>query len=90
MFILSTHKKESYSLWVCDGHLQDQVFRDLKQLGVISISLQQKGQNIKTAFWSFPSQLHTDLITDSMCSVKRMFLFISGGFDLQLFFLLPQ
>lgn len=67
---------------MCDGHLQDQVFGDLKQLGVISISLQQKGQNIKTAFWSFPSQLHADLMTDDMWSVKTMSLFISGRFNL--------
>lgn len=67
---------------MCNGNLQDQVFGDLKQFWVISISLQQKGQNIKTAFWSFPTQLHADLMTDKMQSVKNMFLFISIGFNL--------
>lgn len=53
------------SLWVCDRHLQDEVFRDLKQLRVISAGLQQEGQDIKTALRSFPSQLHADLVTKS-------------------------
>lgn len=58
----SVHIQEgNYSLWVYYWHLQDQVFGDLKQLGVISVSLQEEGQNIKTTFWSFPSQLHADL-----------------------------
>lgn len=60
---------------MCDWHLQDQVFGDLKQLGVIPVSLQQEGQNIETAFRGFPSQLHADLMNDSVLSVKKMFLF---------------
>lgn len=66
----SVHIQEgNYSLWVYYWHLQDQVFGNLKQLGVISISLQEEGQNIKATFWSFPSQLHADLMTDSMLRV---------------------
>lgn len=85
-------KKEIYSLRVCDRHLQDQVFGDLKQLRVISISLQQKGQNIKTAFWSFPSQLHADLMTDSMWSVKKrcFFLLVGGLIDSSSFIYLSK
>lgn len=48
---------------MCDWHLKNEVFRDLKQLRVISIGLQQKGQNIKTTLWSFPSKLHANLMT---------------------------
>lgn len=58
-------------LWVCDRHLQDEVFGDLKQLRVISIGLQQEGQNIKTALWSFPSQLHADLVTQSKTQAEH-------------------
>lgn len=49
------------SLWVCDRHLQDEVFRDLKQLRVVSVGLQQEGQDIKTTIRSLPPQLHANL-----------------------------
>lgn len=70
-----------------DWHLQDQVFRDLKQLGVIPVSLQQEGQNIETAFWGFPSQLHADLMKDSVLSVKKMFVFHGFNRSSSLFYL---
>lgn len=50
------------SLWVRDGHLQDEVFGDLEQLRVIPVGLQQEREDVKTTFRGFPSQLHADLV----------------------------
>lgn len=65
VYFMHVHEGWNNSLWVCDRHLQDEVFRDLKQLRIISASLQKEGQDIKTALWSFPSKLHADLVTKS-------------------------
>lgn len=50
-----------FLLWMYDGNLKHEIIRNLKKLWIIPIGLEKKGQNIKTAFWSFPSLLNTDL-----------------------------
>ncbi len=44
-----------------DGNLKHEIIGNLKKLWIIPTGLEKKGQNIKTAFWSFPSLLNTDL-----------------------------
>ena len=46
---------------MCDGHLQDEVFGDLEQLGVVSVGLQQEGEHVETTLRGLPSELDADL-----------------------------
>lgn len=54
----------SLLLGVSDGHFQHQLRRDLKELGVVAVGLQQERQDIEAASWGFPTLLHADLQPD--------------------------
>lgn len=51
-------------LGVSDGHFQHQLRRNLKELGVVAIGLEQERQDIEAASWGFPTLLHADLQPD--------------------------
>jgi hypothetical protein len=46
-----------------DLHLQNKVLRDLKQLWVVPIGLQQEGQHVESTLGSLPALLDADLVT---------------------------
>lgn len=48
-------------LGVPDGDFQHQLWRDLEELRVVAVSLEQERQDIKAASWGFPALLYADL-----------------------------
>ena len=48
-------------LGVPDGDFQHQLWRDLEELRVVAIGLEQERQDIKAASWGFPALLYADL-----------------------------
>lgn len=48
-------------LGVPDGDFQHQLWRDLEELRVVAVGLEQERQDIKAASWGFPALLYADL-----------------------------
>jgi len=46
---------------VCERHLQDEVFGNLEQLGVVPAGLKQEGEHVEASLRSFPAELNADL-----------------------------
>lgn len=44
-----------------DGDFQHQLWRDLEELWVIAVCLEQEWQDIEAASWGFPALLYADL-----------------------------
>lgn len=66
-YFMHAWEEKHNSLWVCDWHLQNEVFGDLKQLGVIAVGLQQKGEHVETTLRSLPPELDADLPKSKSC-----------------------
>lgn len=55
------HPCQFLLLGVSDGHFQHQLWRNLEELGVIAVGLEQEWQDIEAAPWGFPALLYADL-----------------------------
>lgn len=58
-------------LGVPDGYFQHQLWRNLEELGVVAVGLEQEWQDIEAASWGFPALLCADLQPEVVRSCHR-------------------
>lgn len=58
-------------LGVPNGYFQHQLWRNLEELGVVAVGLEQEWQDIEAASWGFPALLCADLQPEVVRSCHR-------------------